>query len=184
MFFPFLRTWALLIDICKWVVQLPPRWRCQQSADIWYQRLEWHKAMRFWFAIRNPAGFFYFVSRCLLGHENIHDPYIISRKKLGSDIWAKSGFVWAWDFSLLPSLSLGSLIDPDSALKILKRIKPFRCHWMPRQKILKILMSIAVGSHIIPLRHKKDTFGRLDHDCHCNLWLGRWSVCLCPAWGS
>ncbi|CAJ1333200.1 unnamed protein product, partial [Effrenium voratum] len=32
-------------------------------------------------------GFFYFVSRCLLGHERIHDPYIISRKnQLGDSI--------------------------------------------------------------------------------------------------
>jgi len=32
-------------------------------------------------------GFYYFVSRCLLGHENIHDPYRISRKThLGDSI--------------------------------------------------------------------------------------------------
>jgi len=61
--------------------------------------------MHFWLAIRNHEGFFYFVSRCLLGHENIHDPYIISRKKLGRK------FLVGSELEISPTISRPRLVD-------------------------------------------------------------------------
>ncbi|CAK9078629.1 unnamed protein product [Durusdinium trenchii] len=75
-----LLLWAVLIQCAHLSIkmgQVAHRWRIQQKATT-------SSAQRVLRAtVASRTGFFYFVSRCLLGHENIHDPYIISRKRLG-----------------------------------------------------------------------------------------------------
>ena len=119
------------------------------------------------------AGFYYFVSRCLLGHENIHDPYIISRKRLGSENW--SHFIEIRFRRSAHSLREWGLLwnqwHGRSVISI-----PGKYQYIPH---------VACSGWVVHptqiIKSVKDSLGWLDHDCHHHLWLGRWSICLCPA---